>query len=276
MGIIKVAVVSLALVTGTSEVLWANYLICLKNNRCIAATSYSDQGKNVWFSNSLGKISIPKDQVESITKSGISEAPPLPDSEVAGNGTAKMSSERAATEIKGNAGGEQMPPAGEKALTPEQRLAERKAGEEQEYQKRVRETTEQIKVLTVRYSLGKTGGTGAGICITGCENFIEAKTADLKSRLKDGLYDPARARGSEVLRMATPSPFAGTPPTTIEFRPSTVKSPGMVRTPLPTYTPQERELSDLRKKIGQLSDKREGLIREMQGKGFDTGSLFLE
>ena len=276
MGILQVVVMGLALVVASSEAALANYLICLKNSRCITATSYREEGEKLWFSNSLGKIALPKDQVQSITHSESPKVPSTSDGAQVGSGTAAMSAQGEATEMKEYAGAGVTPPTAEPSLTPEQRLAEERAREEKEYQKRVAELTGEIKSLTNRYMLAVTGSTGDAVCVTGCTNFIESKSADLKSRWKDTLHDPAKARGTDVLRMETPSSFAGAPPNTLVFRPTTVKSPQMVRVPLPTYTPQEKQLSEMRNKLGRLSDERDRLIREMQAKGFDTGSLFLE
>ena len=97
----------------------------------------------------------------------------------------------------------------------------------------------------------------------------------MNSRIKDRLHDPARARGTGVIRTTFRSPFVGLPPRVLEFYPSEVKLPPRVRVPLPSYTAKERELSDLRKQIGQLERQRYKLIQEMRQKGFESGALFL-
>jgi hypothetical protein len=44
----------------------------------------------------------------------------------------------------------------------------------------------------------------------------------------------------------------------------------------PAYTEKQRELSDLRARIGQIENERQRVIDEMRAKGFEVGSLFLE
>jgi len=168
-----------------------------------------------------------------------------------------------------------------KVLTPEEIREEKRAKEEKEYQKRIAQLTHQIKALeaslikAIRGS--REGGIEAGVCVTNCEEFTKAQATQLNSRLKDRLYDPARAGGSGVVTFKTHSPFGGASPKFSESRTfEVVNQIPRVTVPLPRYTEKERKFSNLNKKMGRLKEKRETLIQEMRQKNFDTGSLFLD
>jgi hypothetical protein len=49
-----------------------------------------------------------------------------------------------------------------------------------------------------------------------------------------------------------------------------------VDSPLPNYSATEKQLSEMRNHINQLTKERERLIQEMREKNFNTGALFLE
>ncbi len=140
-------------------------------------------------------------------------------------------------------------PGQDKVLSPEEKQAEEKAKEEKEYQSKVRQLTEQIKAARDRYSLATRGSSGPEPTLLNSEEAIKARTEDLSSRLRDARLIP-------------------------EFRPGAT-TPGVEVQP-PTSSSKEREFSELRNQINQLTKQRETLIEEMRQKGFDTGGLFLD
>jgi hypothetical protein len=157
-----------------------------------------------------------------------------------------------------------------KALSPE----EERAKEEKEYQRRVREITEQIKAARDRYYLATKGTSSPEPSLLQSEEAMRSRTDDLISRLRDAQHNPAGPSDAGGVKLLTPSPFTGAPPTTTELRPGEVVP--RVDPPVPTYTAKEKELSELRNQINQLQKERDRLIEEMKQKNFDTGSLFLE
>lgn len=269
-GIIRFLPLGLASVFCWSGSLFADYTLVLKNGRRITVQSYREEGEMIKFPGLGGEIGITKDQIKSILKDGESEgrgmdlprvqrSPPSPGPV----GEAKAEEKKESPEE-----------AKEKLLTPEEKLAEERAKEEKEYQKRVGEITGKIKALRDRYALATRGSTGPEPTLLNSKEAIKARTADLISRLRDAQYNPAGPSHAGGVKLSKPSSFAGAPSTTIELRPGGVIP--RVRVPLPNYTKKERELSDLRKQIGRLTDERERLIQEIRRKNLDTGSLFLE
>jgi hypothetical protein len=274
--------------------LFADYTLLLKNGRRITVKSYREEGEIIKVYRLGGEMSFSRDQIESIIRVEKSEEqrPVLPDLPVRGTQTGAGQSPGKAVGTR--PGGEKVAPPGhlvggegeekkeehveikEKAKTPEELRAERRAKEEKEYQKRVREVTGRIKALEDKYVKvirgGREGGIEAGICIANCGEFSKARAAQLNSRLKDRLHGPARGG---AVKLKTRSSFAGQPKI-LELRASEIKVPPRASRPLPTYTGKEREISQLTKQIEQLRQKREKLIQEMKQKNFDTGSLFLE
>ena len=162
----------------------------------------------------------------------------------------------------------------EKTPAAEETPADEKAKEESEYQRRVREITEQIKATRERYSLSSGGSGGSDPTLLNSEEAIRARTDDLTSRLRDAQHNPAGPSDAGGVKLSTPSPFTGTPPGTLELRPGEVIP--RVDSPAPTYSKNERELSELRNRLNQLVKARERLIGEMKQKNFETGNLFLE
>lgn len=270
---IKMLLIGLAILFYWVGPVLADYMLILKNGRAIIVEAYNENGGMIIFSGYGGKISIAKEEVKSIIPvKGIVTRTDLPEVEYVPKETGGV-----ALDPERGVGLSEVPPlsAKGKAQTPEEIRAEKRAKEEKEYQKRIAEITQKIKATVQRYISAAVGGHHPGVCIYNCGKFIKGKVANMNSRIKDRLYDPARARGSRVIRVKFRSPFAGLPPRVSEFHPWSVKPPPRVRVRLPSYTPKERELSDLRKQIGQLQGQRDRLIQEMRQKGFDSGALFL-
>jgi hypothetical protein len=175
------------------------------------------------------------------------------------------------TEEKGAEARKDTPPQGiEKPLSAE----EQKAKEEKEYQKRIGEITSQLKAARDRYSAASGGSGGKEPTLLNSEEAIKARTEDLNSRLRDAQYNPSGPRDAGGVKLSTPSPFTGAPPSVTELPPAEVLR--RVDSPPPEYTQRERELSDLRSQISRLESERERLIQEMRRKNFNTGSVFLD
>lgn len=232
-----------------------------------------------------GEIGIAKDQIQSILKAGEIQGRgmvlPGGEGSAVGPREAMQEEKKVASpppEIESQDEGKKQVSTEpkESELTPEERLAAERAKEEKEYQRRVKELTEQMKATMDRYSLATRGSSGPEPSLLNTEEARRARTDDLVSRLRDKQYNPAGPSDAGGVRLSTPSPFTGGPPTTTELNPSQVKPNPTVDTPLPAYTGKEKDLSELRNQINQLQRERERLIQEMRQKNFDTGSLFLE
>ncbi len=265
----------------------ADYIFVLKNGRQITVQTYHEEDQMMRLSVQRGEIRIGKEQIESIVQSGevLGRAEILPPAEMVPEETAKVGQRGVGapsstpTQEDAEKGVVSQAPK-EKVLTPEERLAERRAKEEKEYQNRIAELNDQIKALVNSYTKarrgGREGGINPGICITNCEEFTEAQAADLNSRFKDRLYDPARASGSGEVTFKSYGSFAGAPAKRLESRAYEVKRAPRVSVPLSPYTEKEWKFSKLRREIRRLNEKRDRLIQEMREKGYDSASLFLQ
>lgn len=274
---------AVGLLLGFPGPLSADYTLILKNGRRITVQAYREEGGMIKFGGLGGEIGISREQIQSIRKAGEPQSRGM-----SLLGTEKPTAGDAATgqEKKLEAG---KAPAGQakgevketrpglpqdKVLSPEEKLAQERAKEEKEYQSKVGQLTEQIKALRDRYAVSTRGSSGPEPTLLNSEEAIKARTDDLLSRLRDAQHNPAGPSDAGGIKLSTPSSFAGAPPTTTELRPGQVVP--RVDAPLPGYTGKEKELSDLRNQINQLTKERERLIQEMRQKGFGTGSLFLE
>ncbi|MBI2997350.1 MAG: hypothetical protein HYY46_02655 [Deltaproteobacteria bacterium] len=226
----------------------AQYTLVLKNGRRITVQTYREEGGMIKFQGLGGEIGLAKDQIKAILKPGEKEergmvVPGLEGIRVVPAEAKPEVKEAAAPQAPGEAKPE------EKALSPEEKLAEERAKEEKEYQQKVIEITEQIKAARDRYAIATRGTSSAEPTLLNTEEAIKARTEDLSSRLRDARLIP-------------------------EFRPGAT-TPGVEVQP-PTPSSKEREFSELRNQINQLTRQRETLIEEMRQKGFDTGGLFLD
>jgi len=242
----------------------ADYVLILKNGRRITAQSYREEGSIIKFRSLGGEIAIGRDQIQSIQKDGDKIPPPAGSIEIEQAPPAKESI--AEQKKPGPTTGEQ------KASAVDQAVGEQKAKEEKEYQQKLKEVTEQLKQVRDRYSDLLRGTTGKDPTLLTDEERLKALTDDLIARQQDAQQNPP---DPGVLRLQTPSPFSGQPPTAIELRAPAPAGPSFA-TPPSSYTPRQKELSDLRNQSIQLEKERERLIEEMKQKNFNTGSLFLE
>ncbi len=263
--------------------LYAEYTLVLKNGRRITVESYREEGGMIKFRGLGGEIGINREQIQSILKAGEPQTRGMSLS-----GTERAPVEPATTGQEEKLGASQTPPgqtkgegkearAGqtqEKVLSPEEKQAEERAKEEKEYQSKVRQLTEQIKTARDRYAIATRGSSGPEPTLLNSEEAIKARTDDLVSRLRDAQHNPSGPSDAGGVKLSTPSPFTGVPPTTTELRPGQIVP--RVDAPLPGYSGKEKELSDLRNQINQLQREREKLIEQMKQKNFETGSLFLD
>ena len=233
-----------------AEPLYAQYTMVLKNGRRITVQSYREEGSMIKFPGMGGEIGIARDQIQTILKAGepesrgmsiigLEKAPTLP---AAPSAEEKKEAGRAPA-------GEKAAEVKEKVLSPEQRLAEERAKQEKEYQSKVRQLTEQIKAARDRYAVGTRGSSGPEPTLLQTEEAIRARSDDLTTRLRDAGLVPELRPGETLPR---------------------------VEIPLPGYSGREKDLSDLRNQLNQLSKERERLIEQMRQKNLDTGGLFLE
>jgi len=223
----------------------------------------------VKFSGFGGEIAVAKDQIQTIVKAGegTAQGTVLPPAAEPG-GPAPL---EGAKKTPGAMGRE---PAPGKAKTPEEQLAEERAKEEKEYQKRVAQITQQLREARERYSLLTRGKAGSEPSILETDEAMKARTEDLISRLRDVQNNPNVPADAGGVRLSTPSPFTGVPPDEIQLNPRAA-APSVSSSP-PSYSEKQKELSNLRNQMGRLERERDQLIQEMKQKNFKTGSLFLE
>ncbi len=260
--------------------LFADYKLVLKNGRSITVQRYREEGGKTIVYSLGGELAIAKDQIESIVRVGEGEGkgkvrPDAKQSPVKAAGTRQEKEQVAAPGPLGGGGVEEKRDepvdVQEKAKTPQELLEERRAKEEREYKKRVELITGQIKALMDRNSLATKGKTGNEPTILETKEQIQARTADLMSRLRDEQYNPGGSNNPGEVGVVTGGTFGGDKTKALRrgvVRPS-------VRGPLPAYSAKEKKLSKLRAEITKLRKERDKLIEEMRAKNFDTGSLFL-
>ena len=241
----------------------AAYTFFLKNGGKITVEDYWEDGEMIRMSVAGGMMVMRRDQIESIVEVAKPPAPPAkknppppaqkssapPQTEQAPQkapkpaetqGKSEATPPPAANSPEGSPVSTQPEPT---APSPEELKAEQRAREEKQYQDRVRDVTERIKTLMARYAVATRGQAGTDPTVLRTQKAIDARTADLNSRIKDA----ERRRGSQ----------------------------DRVGPPMAPYSPMEKELSDLRSQIDELENQRTHLIEEMRQKDFDVGSLFL-
>jgi hypothetical protein len=135
----------------------------------------------------------------------------------------------------------------------DQQQAKKRAEEAKAYEDRLKELTAQLKELRERYSLMTRGNKGPEPSFFTTEEAFKGQQDDLLSRLRDAQN---KAQGLPTGSAASSPQFSLDAP--------------------PAYTERQRELSDLRARIGEVESERQIVIDEMRGKGFEVGSLFLE
>ena len=279
-GLKRLLLSACAFLLGLPGFLSADYTLVLKNGRRITVQNYREDGGMIKFPGLGGEIGIGRDQVQSILKAGERETQgmSLPGTERPQGGPATLGQEGKPEAGKGPAGqaaGEgKEAGAGQKALSPEEKLAQERAKEEKDYQDKVKQITEQIKSARDRFALSTRGSSGPEPTLLNSEEAIRARTDDLISRLRDAQHNPSGPSDAGGIKLSTPSNFSGAAPTITELRPGEIIP--RVDVPLPGYTGKEKELSNMRNQINQLTNDRERLIQQMKQKNFNTGGLFLD
>lgn len=210
----------------------AQYVVVLKNGRQLTVQSYREEGSTVKIQGLGGELGIPKEQIQSITKSGQTDGPGLNISnlESAGRSAPAAAKPTARAPASGPSVGSGSTDADSGA----------NAKEEREYRRRLAEVTQQLESARKRYFEATQGGsTGSNVNKDG----LRAWTMDFASRIHDSQKVPG----------------GGGPPGTPPAQPYA-----------PQYTRTEKELSDLRIEIDRLEKERNDLIQEMKSKNIEV------
>ncbi len=215
-----------------SGLLFAEYTIQLKNGRRITVKGFREEGETIKVQGMGGEFGIAKDQIESITKSHPRDG--------RGMVLPKYQRPEGRAPMRWQDRGESVRAKTEDGPTKEE--------EGKEDRRKIQEITQRLRSVRDRYSLATRGRIGPEPGLLEGKEAINARTADLKSRMKDAQRSPAALRGA-----------GGAAP--------------RVRGPLPSYSAKEKELSELRKEILQLRQERQELIEEMKQKNFTTSDL---
>lgn len=149
----------------------AQYLVTLKNGRQLTVQSYRDEGSTVKISGLGGELGIPKDQIQSISKSGAADRPGLNISNMESASRPASASSKAAPSP---------------ALPPPSNFSDGKpevsSAEVMEYRRRLAEVTQKLEAARKRYlDASSAGNTGSSFSKDG----IRAWTADFTSRIQD-------------------------------------------------------------------------------------------
>jgi hypothetical protein len=245
----------------------AQYTIELKNGRRITTQSYREEGTAIRVFGLGGEFTIPRDQVKTIQRAD----------EVSGRGLDLRDSapggDNGATPAANPAGSALARPAAQPAERPET-PEERRAKEEEEYRKRVQDVTERLKAAQNNFLNASRGNNSPEPSVLSTDDANRRRADDLNARLRDTQNSPGGQSDGGPVRLESPSPFTGTAPTVTEIAPSA--PPPSVGPPPPGYTSSERQLSDLRNDMTQLTRERDKLIEEMKQKNYQSGNLFLD
>jgi hypothetical protein len=224
----------------------AQYVVVLKNGGKLTVQNYREEGSMIKFSGASGEIAISRDQVQMIRRADTLESAAAPraslDRPPPETAAESPPAPSAQPEIKRPA-----------AVSLDQQQAKKRAEEAKAYEDRLKDLTAQLKELRDRYSLITRGNQGPEPSFFTTEEAFKGQQEDLLSRLRD-----AQNRAQKL-------------PTG-----SAAASPQFSLNAPPAYTEKQRELSDLRARIGQIENERQRVIDEMRAKGFEVGSLFLE
>ena len=220
--------------------LFADYTVELKNGRRITVKGYREENQTIIVQGMGGEFGIAKDQIKSITKNrrrqerGIV----LPDYERPTTPISNMPNELEEKEGSDSEKTATKPTPGKVEVNEE----------EQAYRREIRQLNVELKTLSDQYLLLTRGKSGPEPSLLEGKAAIQARTADLQSRRKDAQHTPG-AQG----------PNTGIGP--------------RVHVPLPSYSAEEKKISEMRRRILQLKDKRDRLTQEMINKNFDTTDI---
>jgi hypothetical protein len=230
----------------------AQYTIILKNGRHIMVQSYREENGVIKFGGLGGEIGISKDQIQSI-RPGAAATPSGFD----------LTGSHATSQSTGGA----PVPASEGSAGKGSAGEEVRIQEERQYQEKLNNLNEQLKAAQDRYSESIRGTTSADPTQLVTEEQIRARQDDAVARFKDAQNNPSEPA---PVKLVTPSPFTGLPPTITEVQPGG-------RTVSPYETPQalterQKELLELRNQTIDIERERERLINEMKQKNILTGA----
>jgi len=210
----------------------AQYVVVLKNGRQLTVQSYRDEGSTVKIQGLGGELGIPKEQIQSISKSGQTDRPGLNLSDL--ENASRTAPAAGKPTARAPASG---PSVGSGSADANSGV---NADEEREYRQRLAEVTQKLESARKRYFEATQGG-GSGS--NASKNGMRAWAMDFASRIHDSQKVPG----------------GGGPPSTPPAHPYA-----------PNYTPKEKELSDLRFEIDRLEKERNDLIQEMKSKNIDV------
>ncbi|MGH7926725.1 MAG: hypothetical protein ACREQV_02900 [Candidatus Binatia bacterium] len=230
----------------------AEYTLILKNGRRIAVQSYREEKGLVKFNGLGGEIGISKEQIQAI-RQGDAVAP----------GDLDFTRSAPPTHTTTDASAAAQEGAGRKALTAE----EERAGEEREYQAKLKSLNDRLKAAQDSYAESIRGTADSDPMQLVTEEQVKARQDDLTARFKDAQNNPSEPAPVKLL---IPSPFSSLPPTVAEVQPSG-RSVSPFESPQ-TLTGREQQLLDLRNQTVELEKERERLINEMKQKNFLTGT----
>lgn len=168
------ALLSLVILAAWTGLAHGQYLVTLKNGRQLAVQSYRDEGSTVKILGLGGELGIPKDQIQSISKSGAADRPGLSITNIESAGRAAPAPTKA-TPSAPSSGPSDFPSTvdGKPAVS---------GAEVLEYRRRLFEVTQKLEAARKRYlDASGAGNTGSSFSREG----ISAWTADLTSRIQD-------------------------------------------------------------------------------------------
>ena len=207
----------------------AQYVVVLKNGRQLTVQSYREEGSTVKIHGLGGELGIPKEQIQSISKSGQNDRPGL------NLNNLENASRSAPVAAKPTPSAPPSGPSGVSGSTDANSGVN--ADEEKEYRQRLAEVTQKLESARKRYlDASSAGNTGAKFDKEGIKDW----TADLASRIQDS-QKAGGGPASTPLAWSFPAP----------------------------YTPKAKELSDMRMDIDKLEKERNDLIQEMKSKNIE-------
>jgi hypothetical protein len=168
------------LIVSSASAALADYTVTLKNGRQIVVHSYYQDGQMIKFYGLGGEIGLSKDQILSIRKSSEDDRRNLSLPSSAGS---HSQSSGAAPASPGAPQAESRRP-----TNPEPATLDDASSEDQELQKRLHETSEQLELAKQRYFNATQGGSSSANV---SKEGLKAWAADLSSRIKDSQDAPA-------------------------------------------------------------------------------------
>jgi hypothetical protein len=170
----KIFGLSVALITAFSLPVSADYVLVLKNGRQITVQSYRDEGKTIKFNSLGGVITLNKDQIQTIRKSGGDEGQetglPTPTNPPSRSDDARQPASDS-PQIKATEATD--------SIRADQTVEDAAV---QELEKKLKEITDQLETAQRQYVDATQGGSGSA---SATPAGYRALTADLMSRLKE-------------------------------------------------------------------------------------------